>query len=101
MKRALSLTVAVAAVLALGACKSNATTDHLKINAAAINGKPGFSVGTVTVTKGDNVDLRLGNNLPAAHGFSIDELGVHRVVQPHVPQEFSFKATKAGTFRIY
>src|SRR5204863_9774182 len=66
-----------------------------------ISAKPGFSVQTVTVTKGDKVDLRLDNNLPVPHGFSIDAYGIHRVVQPHRPQEFTFKASKTGTFRIY
>jgi len=100
VNRALSLVASSVAVLALAAC-GGGTTDHLRISEVLISGKPGFSVQTVTVTKGDKVDLRLDNNLPVPHGFSIDAYGIHRVVQPHSPQEFTFKASKAGTFRIY
>ena len=100
MNRALSFAAVSLGAVALAAC-GNGTTDHLKIGDVLINGKPGFSVGTVTVTKGDKVDLRIDNNLPVPHGFSIDAYGIHRVVQPHTPQELAFKASKVGTFRIY
>ena len=100
MNRALSLAAIAVAACALAAC-GNSTTDHLQINHQLINGKPGFSVATVTVTKGDKVDVRVDNLLPAAHGFSIDAFDVHRVVPSHGSQEFTFKATKTGEFRIY
>jgi nitrosocyanin len=100
VNRALSLAASGLAALALAAC-GGSTTDHIKISEVLINGKPGFSVGTVTVTKGDTVDLRIDNSLPVPHGFSIDAYGIHRVVQTHSPQEFRFKASNVGTFRIY
>ena len=100
MHRALSFVAVGIGAVALAAC-GNSSTDHLKIRDVLINGKPGFSVETVTVTKGDKVDLRIDNNLPAPHGFSIDAYGIHRVVQPRRPQELTFTASKAGTFRIY
>jgi nitrosocyanin len=100
VKRGLSFAAVAVAAVALAAC-GNGRTEHLRVTEVLINGKPGFSIGTVTVTKGDKVDLRIDNSLPAPHGFSIDAYDIHRVVQPHKPQEFSFKATKAGTFRVY
>jgi nitrosocyanin len=101
MKRALSLAVVAVAALAVGGCKSNSETDHLRVTATQVNGKPGFSVATVTITKGDTVDLRVDNDTEKAHGFSVDAFDIHRVVEPHTPQELKFKATKSGTFRIY
>ena len=100
MNRALSLAAVAAATAALAACGNN-TTDHLKISDQLINGKPGFSIATVTVTKGDKVDVRLDNPLPVAHGFSIDDFGIHRVAPLHASEEFTFRATKVGQFRIY
>lgn len=100
MKRALAFAASTVAVLSLAAC-GGGHTDHIKVTEVLDSGKPGFSIGTVTVTKGDKVAVRLDNNLPVPHGFSIDEFGIHRVVQPHKPQNFTFKANKTGTFTIY
>jgi len=101
VNRALSFaTVAVVAV-ALTSCSGNSTTDNFTINHTLVNGKPGFSIATVTATKGDKVDVRVNNLLPATHGFSIDGYGIQRVVPSHASQEFTFTATKAGEFRIY
>jgi nitrosocyanin len=94
--------VASAAVLALAlvACGGSKTVSH-GVNATLVNGKPAFSVGTLTVTEGDTVDLRVGNDTDKDHGFSIDAFNIHRVVQPRKPQTVKFKATKTGQFRIY
>jgi nitrosocyanin len=94
--------VASAAILALAlvACGGSTTVSH-GINATLVNGKPAFSVGTLTVTNGETVDLRVGNDTDKDHGFSIDAYNVHRVVQPRKPQTVKFKATRTGQFRIY
>jgi nitrosocyanin len=101
VKRALVAAVAAAlSILILAACGNN-TTEHFRINATLVNGASGFSVGTVTATEGDKVDIRVDNDTTRDHGFSIDALNVHRVVKPHQPQTVSFTAKKTGEFRIY
>jgi nitrosocyanin len=94
--------VASAAVLsvALVGCGGSKTVSH-RINATLVNGKPAFSVGTLTVTEGDTVDLRVDNDTDKDHGFSIDAFDVHRVVQPQKPQTVKFTAKQTGQFRIY
>ena len=101
MKRALVVVaLAAAGPLLLTGC-SNKKTETFRINATVINGAPGFSVGTITATEGDKVDLRIDNDTDKDHGFSIDALSIHRVVKPHQPQTVSFTPKKTGEFRIY
>src|SRR5205807_2362790 len=101
MKRTLVVTVAAAlSILILAACGNN-KTEHFRVNATVVNGTPAFSVGTVTVTEGDKVDIRVDNDTDKAHGFSIDAENVHRVIKPHQPQTVSFTPKKTGEFRIY
>jgi nitrosocyanin len=90
---------AVAALVLVG-CGGSQTVSH-SVNATLVNGKPAFSVGTLTVTEGDKVDLRVDNSTDKVHGFSIDAFNVHRVVDPHKPQTVKFTANKTGQFRIY
>jgi nitrosocyanin len=98
--RALAAAVAAVLVLALSGCGESKTVSQ-RVNATLVNGKPAFSVGTITVTEGDKVDLRVDNTTDKDHGFSIDEYNVHRVVQPQKPQTVKFTAKKTGQFRIY
>jgi nitrosocyanin len=101
VKRAIVLTVAaVLSGLLLAAC-GNEKTEHFRINAAVVNGAPGFSVGTITATDGDKVEIRVDNDTEKDHGFSIDAYNIHRVVKPHEPQTVTFTANKPGEFRIY
>jgi nitrosocyanin len=94
--------VASAAVLAivLVGCGGSKTVSQ-RINATLVNGKPGFSIATLTVTQGDKLDLRVDNTTDKDHGFSIDAFNVHRVVQPNKPQTVKFTANKTGQFKIY
>jgi nitrosocyanin len=98
--RALAAASAAVLALALVACGGAKTTSS-RVNATLVNGKPAFSVGTLTVTEGDKVDLRVDNDTDKDHGFSIDAFNVHRVVQPHKPQTVKFTAKHTGQFRIY
>ena len=101
MKRVLVVVAAaVASALLFTGC-SNKKTENFRINATVINGAPGFSVGTITATEGDKVDLRIDNDTDKDHGFSIDALNIHRVVKPHQPQTVSFTPKKTGEYRIY
>jgi nitrosocyanin len=101
VKRALviALAAAISAVLLAG-CGNN-KTEHFRLNATVVNGVPAFSVGTITVTEGDKVDIRIDNTTDKAHGFSIDALNIHRVVKPHEPQTVSFTPKTTGEYRIY
>ena len=87
--------------LVLVGCSGNHKTESFRINAALVNGKPGFSIGTITVTQGDKVDIAVGNTTDETHGFSIDQFNIHRVVPPHQTQTVSFTPQETGQFRIY
>jgi nitrosocyanin len=101
VNRALVVVAAAAAgALLLTACGNN-KTEHFRINATVVNGVPAFSVGTITVTESDKVDIRVDNDTEKDHGFSIDAENVHRVIRPHQPQTVSFTPKKTGEFRIY
>ena len=84
----------------MAACGGSKTVKH-DINAVVVNGKSAFSVGTITVTEGEKVELRVGNNTDREHGFSIDALEIHKVIQPRQPQHVTFTPKKTGEFRIY
>ncbi|TMK87799.1 MAG: hypothetical protein E6G57_09460 [Actinobacteria bacterium] len=91
VNRVLSFAVAVAVggVLLVG-CSGNHKTENFRINATSVNGQSGFSVGTITVTQGDKVNIDVGNTTDKAHGFSIDAFNIHHVVEPHQTQKLSF-----------
>src|SRR4051812_6743263 len=97
------LAAAVLPIFALGlsACGGNSKTETFDVNAVSVNGKSAFSVGTITVTEGHKVELRVGNLTDKEHGFSIDALKVHRVVKPRESQQVTFKPSKTGQFTIY
>jgi len=101
MKRALAVAVAAAASAAVLVGCGNHKTENFRINATLVNGASAFSVGTITATQGDKVDIRVDNNTSRDHGFSIDAFNIHRVVKPHEPQTVSFTPKRTGEFRIY
>ncbi len=102
MKRVLAVAVvAVAGALVLAGCAGNHKTEKFQISATSVNGASAFNVGTITVTEGDKVDLRLGNSTDKAHGFSIDAFGIHKVIQAGQFQTVSFTPNKTGQFKIY
>ena len=96
----LAAAVAVGGVVLAG-CSGNHKTEAFRINATSVNGQSGFSVGTITVTEGDKVNIEIGNTTSKAHGFSIDQFNIHRVVEPVKTQTVSFTPHKTGQFRIY
>jgi len=102
VNRVLSFVVAVAVGgLVLAGCGGNHKTENFRINATSVNGQSAFSIGTITVTQGDKVNIEVGNTTDKAHGFSIDEFNIHRVVEPHKTQTVSFTPNKTGQFRLY
>jgi len=102
MKRALFFAVAVAVGgVVLAGCGGNHKTENFRVAITSANGVSGFSIGTITVTQGNKVDIRVDNTTDKAHGFSIDAFNIHRVVEPKKPQTVSFTPNKTGQFKVY
>jgi len=94
-------TVIAAAVAALGLAGCGGSTVERSITAATVDTAPGFSPGVITVDKGEEVVLTVGNSTARAHGFAIEGYGVLEEVNPNIPLELKFIARKGGTFKIY
>jgi heme/copper-type cytochrome/quinol oxidase subunit 2 len=102
MKRAFVVAaMAVISVVALAGCGGNHKTESYRVAITSANGVSGFSIGTITVTQGDKVDIRVDNMTDKAHGFSIDAFNIHRVVEPAKAQTVSFTPNKTGQFKVY
>ncbi|MBI3782625.1 MAG: cupredoxin domain-containing protein, partial [Deltaproteobacteria bacterium] len=59
--------------------------------------------GTLVVQKGDNVKIKLINNVkadPNQHGYKIGDFNIEAVVTRGEPKEITFTADKAGIFPI-
>ncbi|MBV8983713.1 MAG: cupredoxin domain-containing protein [Acidimicrobiia bacterium] len=102
MKRALAVAAAaVVGAIAIAGCGGNHKTETFRVNITSTSGVSGFSIGTITVTQGDKIDLRVDNTTEKAHGFSIDAFNIHRVVEPNTAQTVSFTPKKTGEFKVY
>ncbi len=93
------LIAASVAALALVGC--GGSTVRRSIAAATVDAAPGFAPGVVTVDKGEEVILKVGNTTTRAHGFSIEGYGIQKEVNPNEPIEVKFVARKGGTFKVY
>ena len=93
------LIAASVAALALAGC--GGTTVRRSVAAATVDAAPGFAPAVVTVDKGEEVILRVGNTTPRAHGFSIEGYGIRQEVNPGDPKEIKFIARKGGTFKVF
>jgi nitrosocyanin len=93
--------MAVISVVALAGCGGNHKTESYRVSITSANGVSGFNIGTITVTQGDKVNLRVDNTTDKAHGFSIDAFNIHRVVEPSKSQTVSFTPNKTGQFKVY
>ena len=56
-----------------------------------------FEPSTITVNKGDTVQLTL-TSVDVSHGYSISAFGVNEILKPGATVETSFVADKVGTF---
>src|SRR4051812_15143055 len=89
---------ALAAIVVLAAVGCSHSTDHLKIDAAAVGGKPGFMPEVIEAKKGDKVDITVGNTTQKTHGFSIDGYGLPAyTIDPGKTIHVKFTAKKTGT----
>jgi nitrosocyanin len=94
------LAAVAAVVTALAGCAGQ--TDHDAIRVAMVEGKPGFAPATVTVHKGDSVDLTVRNVTDKTHGFSVAGYGIHRLSDPTAPpMHVRFSADRVGTFKVF
>jgi nitrosocyanin len=87
-------------VMAIAGCGNDTVTR--RINAAAVNGKPGFAPEVIEVHRGDKVNLTVGNTTDKTHGFSIDGYGLKaKTVEPGKPIHVKFTAKKTGTYKVF
>ena len=93
--------IAVVSALALAGCSGNHKSQNFRVAITSNNGVSGFSIGTITVTQGNRVNIEVDNTTDKPHGFSIDAFNIHRVVQPASAQKVSFTPNKTGQFSVY
>jgi len=90
--------VVVALTASLGACGQGDTSRAISV--VTKDGKAGFAPTTVTVDKGDKINLAVGNTTEKTHGFSIQGYGVKKEVAARSTVHVIFRADKPGTYRI-
>ncbi len=91
----------LAGALLLGGCGDEAELDRRSIAAATVEGKTGFSPGSIKVEKDHSVVLVVDNKTDRLHGLSIEGQDESREVQPNRPLVVEFTPKEAGTFRIF
>ena len=57
--------------------------------------------GVLVLKRGEDVKVKLINKHKDPHGFAVAELKVQAVVEGAATTETTFKATRAGSFRLY
>ena len=95
------VSLALAAATVFAGCGGE-KTDHLKADDGPIEGGNGITPAKLTAKKGDKVEIQVTNTAKdKQHGFSIDDFNVHEVIDQGKTSTVKFKASKAGTFRVY
>ena len=94
--------VALAATALLAGC-GGPKTDHLKADDGPLQPSGnGITPTKLAAHKGHKVQIVVTNTAKdKEHGFSIDDFGVKEVVTQGKTTTVKFKATKAGTFKVY
>ena len=96
-----SAALAAALILVLSAAGCGSGTDNLNIAATTVGEGPGFFPDTLTVDKENTVRIKVGNGTQREHGFAIEGYKRMRTVNPNETVEVKFRASRAGTFKIY
>jgi plastocyanin len=101
-RRSIALaSLALAAATLLAGCGGE-KTDHLKADDGPIEGGAGITPAKLTAHKGREVQIQVTNTAKdKEHGFSIDDFNVHEVIGQGKTSTVKFKASKAGTFKVY
>lgn len=92
---------AAVAALALSLVGCGTSTDRRAIAATVVSGSAGFYPDDITVDKKDTIRLKVGNGTDRVHGFSIEGYRIKREVNPNETLDLKFKASRAGTFKIF
>jgi heme/copper-type cytochrome/quinol oxidase subunit 2 len=93
--------VTLAATALLAGC-GGTKTDHLSADDGPLASGNGITPTKLAVHKGHNVEIKVTNTAKdKQHGFSIDDFGVKQVIDPGKTSTVKFKASKAGTYRVY
>ena len=94
--------LALAAATIFAGCGGE-KTDHLKADDGPLpEGGNGITPVKLTAKKGREVQIQVTNTAKdKQHGFSIDDFGVKEVIDQGKTTTIKFKATKAGTFKVY
>jgi heme/copper-type cytochrome/quinol oxidase subunit 2 len=93
--------VALAAMALLAGC-GGTKTDKLSVDDGPVAGGNGMTPAQLTAHKGHKVSIKVTNTAPdKPHGFSIDEFKVAQTIDPGHTTTVSFKADKAGTYKVY
>ena len=96
-----SLALAAATMLAGAGCGSE-TTDHLKAQDGPVEGGAAITPVKMTAHEGREVEIQVTNTAKdKQHGFKIDEFEVEEVIDQGKTTTVTFKADKAGTFKVY
>ena len=94
--------LALAATALLAGC-GGPKTDHLKADDGPLQPSGnGITPTKLSAHKGHKVQIVVTNTAKdKQHGFSIDDFGVKYVIDQGKQTTVKFKATKAGTFKVY
>ena len=93
--------VALAATAFLAGC-GGTKTDHLSADDGPLASGNGITPEKLAAKKGHEVEIKVTNTAKdKQHGLSIDEFGVKEVIDQGKTTTVKFKASKAGTFRVY
>jgi heme/copper-type cytochrome/quinol oxidase subunit 2 len=94
-----SLALAAAALLA--GCGGE-KTDKLSADDGPVASGAGITPAKLAAKKGHNVEITVTNTAKdKEHGFSIDAFNVHEVIAQGKTTTVKFKASKAGTYKVY
>jgi plastocyanin len=93
--------VALAAASVLAGC-GGPKTDHLSVDDGPVASGNGITPAKLVAHKGHKVQIKITNTAKdKPHGFSIDAFGVKETVDQGKTTTKTFKADKAGTFKVY
>jgi hypothetical protein len=93
--------VALLAVLVALAAACGASTVSRRVTFVETNGQARFDTGAITVTKGDTLELTVGNRTGTVQDFTVDNLGIQRSVGPDRTVTVEIDAKRSGTYRMY
>jgi hypothetical protein len=89
----------LAVLVALVACGS--PTISRRVAFVETNGRARFDSEAITLTKGDTLELTVGNRTDTLQDFTVDGLGIERTVEPDKAVTVEIEAKRSGIYRVY